>query len=80
MTVTELATSAKRDVNDVIEALTLSTPMALQRYNKNTVIEVPDILHNAVRKLGVKFKVITHPDDKETEKKTQDQDAVKRYD
>lgn len=79
MTVSELATSTGRDINDVIDAIYLSdSHNSLERYNKNTIIEDSNVLHNAVRKLGVKFKVIPRPDDKE-EEVTKDCNVVKRY-
>ncbi|XP_011167444.1 translation initiation factor IF-2, mitochondrial isoform X2 [Solenopsis invicta] len=78
MTVSELATSTGRDINDVIDAIYLSdSHNSLERYNKNTIIEDSNVLHNAVRKLGVKFKVIPRPDDKE-EEVTKDCNVVKR--
>jgi len=75
MTVSELAISAGRDINDVIDAISLSDP--LERYNKNTIIENPKVLYNAVRKLGAKFKVIPRPGI--VEEDTKDCDVVKRY-
>jgi len=76
MTVSELAISAGRDINDVIDAISLSDP--LERYNKDTIIENPKVLYNAVRKLGAKFKVIPRPDSI-MEEDTKDCDVVKRY-
>ncbi|XP_018045855.1 PREDICTED: translation initiation factor IF-2, mitochondrial isoform X2 [Atta colombica] len=75
MTVSELAASAKRDINDVMDAISLSD--SFKRYNRNTIIEDPNILYNAVRKLGAKFKVISRSDNKK-EKNTQDCNIVKR--
>ncbi|XP_012540296.1 translation initiation factor IF-2, mitochondrial isoform X2 [Monomorium pharaonis] len=75
MTVLELATSAGRDLNDVINAVSMSD--SLVRYNKNTIIEDMNVLHNAVRKLGAKFKVISRPDQK-VENDTKDYNVVKR--
>lgn len=76
MTVSELAMSAQRDIDDVIEAISFSD--SLRRYNENTVIEDQNILHDVIRKLGAKFKIIPRPDSK-VEKETKDVDAVKRY-
>lgn len=76
MTVLELATSAGRDINNVIDAVYLSD--SLGHYNKNTIIEDPNVLYDTVRKLGAKFKVIPRPDDK-VEKDTKDCNVVKRY-
>lgn len=76
MTVSELATSAGRNINDVIEAISLCDSFG--HYKKNTVVEDPNILYNAVRKLGAKFKVIPSPDSKE-EIVMKDCDVVKRY-
>ena len=76
MTVSELAASAKRDINDVMDAISLSD--SFKRYNRNTIIEDPNILYNAVRKLGAKFKLISKSDNKK-EKNTQDCNIVKRY-
>ncbi|XP_011630963.1 translation initiation factor IF-2, mitochondrial isoform X2 [Pogonomyrmex barbatus] len=74
MTVSELAISAGRDINDVLDAFCLSDP--LQRYNQNTIIEDPNILHDVVRKLGAKFRVVSLPDSK-VENNTKD-DVVKQ--
>lgn len=76
MTVSELARSAKRDIDDIFEAIFMSD--SVRRYNKDTVIEDQNVLHAAVRKLGAKFRVISKPDTK-VEKDTKDHDAVKRY-
>lgn len=76
ITVSELATSAKRDINDIFEAIFMSDPV--RRYNKDTVIEDQNVLYSAVRKLGAKFRVIPKPDNK-VEKDIKDYDAVKRY-
>lgn len=76
MTISELANSTKRDINDIIEAISLSD--SLKSYGKNTVIEDKNVLQNAVRKLGVKFKVIPRPDDKQ-DKDITDHDVTKRY-
>jgi len=78
MTIEELATSAKRDVRDIIEAISLSQPHSFKRYNKTTIIEDQNIIHDAVRKLGTKFKIISQPD-KGPEKETKNHDAIKRY-
>ncbi|KAM0728749.1 Translation initiation factor IF-2, mitochondrial [Formica fusca] len=75
MTVSELARSAKRDIDDIFEAIFMSD--SVRRYNKDTVIEDQNVLHAAVRKLGAKFRVISKPDTK-VEKDTKDHDAVKR--
>ncbi|XP_014468945.1 PREDICTED: translation initiation factor IF-2, mitochondrial [Dinoponera quadriceps] len=73
MTVSELANSTKRDVDDVIEAISLSD--AFKRYSDDTVIEDKNVLQNTVRKLGVKFKIISRPGD---EKDTKDHDVTQR--
>ncbi|XP_072743834.1 mitochondrial translation initiation factor 2 [Anoplolepis gracilipes] len=75
MTVSELATSAKRDIDDIFEAISMSD--LVRHYNKNTVIENQNVLYSAVRKLGAKFRVISKPDSK-VEKDIKDYDAVKR--
>jgi len=74
MTVSELAASTGRDINDVMDAISLSD--SFKHYNRNTIIEDPNILYNAVRKLGAKFKVISNT---KKEKNTQDCNIVKRY-
>jgi len=74
MTVSELAASTGRDINDVMDAISLSD--SFKRYNRNTIIEDPNILYNAVRKLGAKFKVISNS---KKEKNTQDCNIIKRY-
>lgn len=76
MTVSELATSIGRDINDIIEAISLIDSFG--RYNKNTILEDPNVLYNTVRKLGAKFKVISRPDSK-VEKDVKNCDVVKRY-
>lgn len=76
MTVSELAMSTGRDIDDVMDAISLCDSFG--RYNKNTVVEDLNILYNAVRKLGAKFKVIPKPDSK-MEKIMNDCDVVKRY-
>lgn len=75
MTVSELANSTNRDIDDIIEAISLSG--AFERYKRDTVIQDKNILQNAVRKLGVKFKIIPRPDD--NDKETEDHDVTKRY-
>lgn len=76
MTVLELATSAKRDIDDIFEAIFMSD--SVRRYNENTVIEDQNVLYSVIRKLGAKFRVISKPDNK-IGKDTKDYDAVKRY-
>ncbi|KAL0124558.1 hypothetical protein PUN28_006419 [Cardiocondyla obscurior] len=75
MTVSELASSTARDIDDVLNAIFVFDSTG--RYNKNTVIEDQTILHNAVRNLGLKFKVIPRPDNK-VEESTKDCNAVRR--
>ncbi|TGZ53879.1 mitochondrial translation initiation factor 2 isoform X1 [Temnothorax longispinosus] len=75
MTVSELATSTERNIDDVMEAISLTDSVG--HYNKNTVVEDPNVLYKAVRKLGLKFKVIPSPDSK-VEKSTKDYNVVKR--
>ncbi|XP_070160540.1 mitochondrial translation initiation factor 2 [Polyergus mexicanus] len=74
MTVSELARSAKRDIDDIFEAIFMSD--SIRRYDKDTVIEDQNVLYSAVRKLGAKFRVISKPD--KVEKDAKDYDAVKR--
>lgn len=74
MTVQELANSTKRDINDVIEAIFLSD--SFNHYEQDTVID-KNVLQNTVRKLGVKFKTIIRPDDKQ-DKDMKDHDVTKR--
>lgn len=76
MTVSELATSAERNIDDVMDAIFLCDSFG--HYNKNTIVEDSNVLYNAVRKLGAKFKVIPRPDSK-MEKITNDCNVVKRY-
>ncbi|RLU22905.1 hypothetical protein DMN91_005183 [Ooceraea biroi] len=78
MTLAELATSSKRDIDDVIEAICLSNPSSRQHYNKNTVVEDQNVLHSAVRILGAKFKVVPQPDSEEMENEANDHDVTKR--
>lgn len=78
MTVLELATSAERSINDVMDAISRSDSDG--HYNKNTVIENSNVLYNTVRKLGAKFKVISRPDSSNVETNTkEDCNVVKRY-
>lgn len=76
MTVSELADSTKRDIDNIIEAVSLADTS--KRYNENTVIKDKKILQAAVRLLGVKFKIISKPDDKKDED-IKDHDVTKRY-
>ncbi|XP_029176075.1 translation initiation factor IF-2, mitochondrial [Nylanderia fulva] len=75
MTVSELAISANRDIDDIFEAIFMSDPV--RSYNENTAIEDKNVLYSVVRKLGAKFRIISKPDNK-AEKDTKDYDAVKR--
>ncbi|XP_018351369.1 PREDICTED: translation initiation factor IF-2, mitochondrial isoform X2 [Trachymyrmex septentrionalis] len=75
MTVSELAASAGRDINNVMDAISLFD--SFKRYDRNTIIEDPNILYNVVRTLGAKFKMISRSDNK-IEKNTQDCNVVKR--
>jgi len=79
MTIEELVTSTKRDIHDIMEAISLSQPHSSQRYNKTTIIEDQNLLHDVVRKLGAKFRIISRPDSKEPEKETKNHDVIKRY-
>ncbi|KAG5346639.1 IF2M factor, partial [Acromyrmex charruanus] len=74
MTVSELAASAGRDINDVMDAISFSD--SSKCYNRNTIVEDPNILYNAVRKLGAKFKVISRSN--KMEKNTPNCNVVKR--
>ncbi|XP_020286956.1 translation initiation factor IF-2, mitochondrial [Pseudomyrmex gracilis] len=74
MTVSELAASAKRDIDDIIEALSFSDSSG--KYNENTVIENPNIVYDVMRKLGAKFRLVSRPESRE--KETKDHDVVKR--
>lgn len=76
MTVSELAESAKKDIDDIFEAIFISD--SIRDYNENTAIEDQNVLYSAVRKLGAKFRVISKPDNK-VEKDRKNDDAVKRY-
>ncbi|XP_011251164.2 translation initiation factor IF-2, mitochondrial isoform X1 [Camponotus floridanus] len=75
MTVSELAESAEKNIDDILEAIFMSD--SVRNYNKNTVIEDQNVLYSAVRKLGAKFRVISKPDNK-VEKDKKDDNAVKR--
>lgn len=66
--------SSGRDIDAVMDAISLSDS---KYYSKETVIEDSNVLHNTVRKLGAKFKVIPRPDSK-MEKITKDCDVIKR--
>lgn len=76
MTVSELAVSAKRDVDDIFEALSFIDPHG--DYGENSVIENPNVVHDVVRKLGAKFRIVTRPDSKEEKETRNDHDVVKR--
>lgn len=75
MTLSELAMSANRDIDDVIKAFSMSDLQ--KRYHKNTIIVDKNILHLAIQKLGAKFKIVPRPGI--TVEKEENQDAVKRY-
>ncbi|XP_011868838.1 PREDICTED: translation initiation factor IF-2, mitochondrial isoform X2 [Vollenhovia emeryi] len=76
ITVSELAESAGRSIDDVMSAIQL-TDLSQRRYRKETPLEDSNVLYNVVRKLGAKIKLISRPDGKE-EKSTKDCNAVKR--
>lgn len=75
MTVRELARSAGRSIDDVLEALYFVDKAG--DYEDNSIFEDPPVLHETVRKLGAKFKVVAPPSEKKTEI-DEDHDVVKR--
>lgn len=75
MTVSELAESSNRSIDDIREAISLFG--SAKHYNKNTVLEDEKVLYNVIRVLGAKYKLIPRPDS--TEEKEKDCDVVKRY-
>jgi len=75
MTVSELVISTKRNIDNVMEAISLVD--SVKNYNENSIIDDERILYNVVRVLGAKFKVIPKPESKV--EKDKDCDVVKRY-
>ncbi|KAK0182011.1 hypothetical protein PV327_000185 [Microctonus hyperodae] len=60
MTVQELSNSCGRSVSDVLTAISYSDN---SRYTKNTAIENRNVLYDAVKKLGAKYKIVPRPDE-----------------
>ncbi|KAK0083657.1 hypothetical protein PV326_006625 [Microctonus aethiopoides] len=60
MTVQELSDSCGRSVNEVLQAISYTDN---SKYTKNTTIENRNVLYDAVKKLGAKYKVIPRPDE-----------------
>ncbi|XP_043273358.1 translation initiation factor IF-2, mitochondrial isoform X2 [Venturia canescens] len=73
MTVAELATATNRSVNQVLEAISYSDTAV---YKSNTIIGNHYVLYDAVRKLGLKFRMASKPTDSHTMEIKHD--AVKR--
>ncbi|XP_076234904.1 mitochondrial translation initiation factor 2 isoform X2 [Calliopsis andreniformis] len=59
MTVTELATSANRNIDDVLDALHIAHRGA--HYRKNNIITNKIIMYDVVKKLGCRAKTIARP-------------------
>ncbi|XP_014226566.1 translation initiation factor IF-2, mitochondrial [Trichogramma pretiosum] len=76
MTVKELATSAGRPLDDILDALHITNKNF--PFKRDTILEDPSIIHETVKKLGAKVRVVTRPSDKKEEAKDEDLDAVKR--
>lgn len=77
MTVKQLAQSAGRPVDDVLEALFFVDNQNI--YEASSIFEDSPILHETVRKLGAKFKVISAPSKvKDEEEDGESHDVVKR--
>ncbi|CAK9813948.1 Translation initiation factor IF-2, mitochondrial [Anthophora quadrimaculata] len=73
MTVKELAMSAKRDINDVLDILHILNRN--QICNKNTILTLGPLLTRAVRGLGAKPKIVA----KQVKKKEAPQDTFERH-
>ncbi|XP_015588202.1 translation initiation factor IF-2, mitochondrial isoform X2 [Cephus cinctus] len=78
MTVSDIANVMQRDIADVFEALSLSDQFF--HYKKNKPIENSAVIQETVKKLGAKFKIVSHPTRKDDKKQQEDMDvdAVKR--
>lgn len=75
MTVRELALSANRSIDDVLEALYFVDKAG--DYDENSIFEDPPALYETVRKLGAKPKVV-HPPSEKKIVSNNDEDVVKR--
>ncbi|CAK9808198.1 Translation initiation factor IF-2, mitochondrial [Anthophora plagiata] len=60
MTVKELANSANRDINDIIDIFSILNKT--QFYNNNTVLTLDPLFTRAIRGLGAKAKIVTKRD------------------
>ncbi|KAF7991516.1 hypothetical protein HCN44_008887 [Aphidius gifuensis] len=61
MTVRELSESLDRPINDVLQAISYSD--SYNKYDKNTIIENKNIIFDAVKRLGAKYKLVSKPDE-----------------
>lgn len=77
MTVRELAASSGRSVDDILDALFFVDNQNI--YRANSIFEDPTTLHETVKKLGAKLKIISNPKEKKMEEDGNDRDVVKRY-
>lgn len=74
MTVQELSDSCGRSVSEVLTAISYTDS---SKYTKYTVIENRNVLYDAVKKLGAKYKVIPRPGEN-VKDDTVNCDAVRR--
>ena len=77
MTVKELAASAGRPINDVLDALFFVDQH--NAYYVDSIFEDPKILCETVRKLGAKLIIIAPPNQRNSDEKEEDHDVHKRY-
>lgn len=57
MTVKELANSAKRDINDILDVLYIVSGKNI--YNKNSILSGGQLISSIIKKLGAKSKIIS---------------------
>lgn len=74
MTVKELAESAGRPVNKILDALSFVDNQTV--YDADSIFNDLPVIHETVRKLGAKIRIIARPSLKETDD-DEDCDAVK---
>lgn len=58
MTVLELSQVTERSINDVLDAIWYTDS---SKYTKHSVIENRNVLYDAVKRLGVKYKIVPKP-------------------
>ncbi|XP_053613225.1 translation initiation factor IF-2, mitochondrial [Plodia interpunctella] len=74
MTVQDIATVLKKDVDHVFKALEFADKTSNTEYKTNTIIFNPQIIRDIVKITGYRYKMVPHPD--EVEEKEENKDAV----